>query len=384
MDPAQAEAPRGQLRDMTRDRHDAIKASPNHPASSPTLTRLGSRKRAVEKAIQEGRHVQPEAFAGLLELAPDLTDEEKFEYVSRYTAAMMALEADKCLRILERVLEHIGPAGDTVTVLDYETHISIRRRSISVNRANKGSISSQEAREEFTAAQRTMVRSPAFGWITSVGPGFQITAPSRAICGLLDLGYDELNGSFLLADPLLSRLQTMMGNFGEWALIIGMLTHSALDGWRSDPGYAHSAAHVGKFFEWLRWYVRADYKAVAEQVERAPDELVDGDSSRNDLRQCLAAATGDAEWPPFNANRHNTMRVYVERHPMLSGGVARFEKMARPFYSGSRVLGYEVTWNAEYADEIANRLMRSVLSEVGLLKASGKDPRPPETPAIES
>ena len=200
-----------------------------------------------------------------------------------------------------------------------------------------------------------------------MGPGFQITAPSRAICGLLDLGYEELNGSFLLADPLLGKLQAMLGNFGEFALIVGMLTHSALDGWRSDPGYAHVAAEVGDFFEWLSWYVKSDYKSVAEQVERAPADLVDGDSSRNDLRQCLAAAIGAADWPPYNFNRHNTMRMHVERHPMLSNGVARFEKSATPFYSGDQILGYEVTWNAEYADEMANRLMRSVFAKLGLV-----------------
>jgi hypothetical protein len=363
-----AQGARLDLAAMTRDRHGALKARPNHPVSTPTLTRLGSRKRAVEKAIKEHRHVQPEVFASLLELAPDLTDEEKFQYVSKYTAALMAVETEKCLQILQRALQRIGPDGETITIIDYETHISIHGRSISVNRTSSGTIGNQEAQREFTAAQGAMARGTTFGWITSVGPGFQITAPSRTICGLLDLGYDELNGSFLLADPLLSRLQTMLANFGEWVLIIAMLTHSALAGWRSDPRYAHTAAEVGRFFEWLKWYVRADYKRIAEQVERAPVVLVDGDSSRNDLRQCIGAATGDAEWPPYNTNRHNTMRMYVEHHPMLPDGVARFEKTARPFYSGGQVLGYEVTWNAEYADEVANRLMRGVLAELGLVE----------------
>lgn len=212
-----------------------------------------------------------------------------------------------------------------------------------------------------------MARGTAFGWITSVGPGFQISATSRTICGLLGLRSDELNGSYLLADPLLGRLQAMLENFGEWALIIGMLTSSALSGWRSDPGYPHSAAKVNDFFEWLNRYVVANYERVAEQIEHAPAELVDGDSSRNELRQCLAASIGKAEWPAFNINRNNTMRMHIVNHPLLSGGVARFEKTAKPFYSGSQVLGYEVSWNAEKGDEIANKLVRSVLAECGFV-----------------
>ena len=64
-----------------------------------------------------------------------------------------------------------------------------------------------EACEEFTKAQRDMARGTRFGWITNVGPGFQITAPSQFICRLLGLGYEELDGSYLLADPLRGRLQ---------------------------------------------------------------------------------------------------------------------------------------------------------------------------------
>lgn len=224
-----------------------------------------------------------------------------------------------------------------------------------------------EAREEFTNAQRAKARGPEFGWITSVGPGFRITAPSRPICSLLDLRYEELNGSYLLEDPLRGRLQMMLGNFGEWALIIGMLTNSALDGWRSDPGYPHCAAKVVSFFDWLNGYVKENYEDVAEQVERAPILLVDGDSSRNDLRLCLAAAVGEAEWPPFNANRHNSMRLHVVNHPLLSGEVARFNKSAIPLYKGSQIIAYDVTWNAECADKIANRLMASVLAELGMI-----------------
>lgn len=220
---------------------------------------------------------------------------------------------------------------------------------------------------EFTKAQREMAQGAKFGWITSVGPGFQITAPSRAICRLLDLRYEELDGSYLLADPLRGRLRMMLENFGEWALIIGMLTHSALEAWRSDPGYPHCATKVTDFFHWLNEYVSANREDVAEQVERAPAELVDGDSSRNDLRQCLAAAVGEAEWPLFDAGRNNSMRLHVVNHPLLSGEVARFEKAAIPFYKGSQIIGYEVTWLPENADKVANRVMGSVLAELGIL-----------------
>ena len=157
----------------------------------------------------------------------------------------------------------------------------------------------------------------------------------------------------------------MLGNFGEWALIIGMLTHSALDGWRSDPGSPCCAAKETDFFDWLSQYVKENYEEVAEQVERAPVRLVDGDSSRNDLRLCLAAARGEAEWPLFNANRHNTMRLHVVNHPLLSGDeVARFEKSAIPFYKRSNIIGYEVTWDVEDNDEVANRVM-------GLVRGQG-------------
>ena len=61
------------------------------------------------------------------------------------------------------------------------------------------------------------------------------------------------------------------------------------------------------------------------------------------------------------------MRVYVNRHPLLESGMACFKKIARPFYCGSQVLGYEVTWSAERADEAANKLMRSVLADLGVV-----------------
>jgi hypothetical protein len=234
---------------------------------------------------------------------------------------------------------------------------------------------------EFEIAQVTTARGPAFGWITSVGPEFQITTPSRAACRLLGLSYEELDGSYVLGDPLLSSLQAMLGNFGEFALIIGMLARSALDGWSPDPGYPHLAENAASFFGWLGQYVRANREFVTDQVERAPAVLVDGDSSRNDLRQCLAAAAGDAEWPPFNFNRHNTMRMHIVRHPLLSGEVARFEKAARPFYQGGRVIGYEVTWNAENADEAASQLMRSVLAEPGVTSEDAALARPGMRPA---
>jgi hypothetical protein len=302
----------------------------------------------------------------MIQLAP-LTLEEKLGYISRYTAAMTQMQAEKCLCILQRALNAIEPGGETVTVLDYQMDFSIRARSVTFNRTSNGSAGDVNAQREFVSARRAMAHGAAFGWITNVGPGFQITDPSRTICALLDLKYDDLNGSFLLADPLLGKLEAMLGNFGEWALIIGMLTNTALNGWRSDPGYPNFDARVSNFFQWLNRYVAANYKDIAEQVERAPAELVDGDSSRNDLRQCLAAASGSADWPSYNINRHNSMRMYVVSHPKLPGGVARFEKAARPFYNGSQVLGYEVTWNAEYADEVATRLMRSILGDLGIV-----------------
>lgn len=228
-----------------------------------------------------------------------------------------------------------------------------------------------EARREFEVAQLAMARGTAFGWITSVGPGFQITAPSRTICRLLDLTYEDLDGSYLLADPLRGRLQEILRNFGEWALMIGMFAQSALGGWRSDPDYPRCAAKVTDFFNWLSRYVTENYQDVADQVESAPAVLVDGDSSRNDLRQCLAAATGDAEWPPYSFSRNNTLRMHVAHHRLLSGQIARFEKAGRPFYKGSQLIGYEIIWGPEHADAEANRLMHSVLAELGIVSEDG-------------
>jgi len=223
---------------------------------------------------------------------------------------------------------------------------------------------------EFERAQLTTARGTEFGWITSVGPGFQITAPSRTICRFLDLSYEELDGSYLLADPLRGRLQETLGNFGEWVLMIGMFAQNALDGWRSDPDYPECEGKVTDFFDWLSRYVSENYKDVADQVESTPAVLVDGDSSRNDLRQCLAAAAGDAQWPPYNFMRHNTLRMHVAHHRLLSGEVARFAKVARPFYKGSRLIGYEITWKPEDADAVANRMMNSVLAELGIVSGN--------------
>lgn len=359
--------------EVVRDLSDEIRSpGPVRHTQETAMIQLGNRKRAVEIALQNRRPVQPDVFASMIKLA-NLPMEEKLRYISRYTAAMTQMEAEKCLCILQRALQAIEPGSETVTVLDYKMDFSIRARSITYSRSSNGSAGEIGAQRDFVGARRAMARGTAFGWITSVGPGFQITDPSRTICALLDLEYDDLNGSFLLADPLLRKLETILGNFGEWALIIGMLTHTALNGWRSDPSYPESAARASHFFQWLGQYVTANYRDVAEQVERAPAKLVDGDSSRNDLRQCLAAATGRTEWPPYNINRHNTMRLHVVNHPDLSGGIARFEKTARPFYSGNQVLGYEVTWNAEYADEVATRLMRSVLARLGIVGRTGAE-----------
>ena len=60
------------------------------------------------------------------------------------------------------------------------------------------------------------------------------------------------------------------------------------------------------------------------------------------------------------------MRVHIVSHPLLPTGVARFEKVAKPFYSGDQVIGYEVTWNAEHGDEVASKLIRLVLAGFGI------------------
>jgi len=362
-----AAGPRHDRFQLTLLLHDIIKSGPGRRIGDVALIDLGSHRRAVEIAIHDGRPVQPELFACMLHLAP-LPFDKKLEYAAMYTAATMAEGAEDCVRILQSALDDIWPTDGIVTVhdikMDFSITASVTSRRITVSRVSDRTESGPEVDAQFTKAQRRMVAGTKFGWITSVGPGFQISAPSRTICRLLDLGYDELDGSFLLSDPLRTRLQGMLGNFGEYALIIGMLTRSALGGWRSDPGYQRAAAEVNRFFDWLRWYAKTDYNNVVAQIENAPEELVDGDSSRNDLRQCLAAATGGAEWPPYNFNRHNPMRMHVVNHPLLAGEIARFEKIAEPFCRGSQVLGYEVTWNAENADEFAGKLMRSVLAEL--------------------
>jgi hypothetical protein len=353
---------------VTQELHDLIMArGPCRRVGEPALIQLGSQRRAVEKALQEGRPVEPKAFASMLGLAP-ITYAKRLAFIAEYVAAKAGMQAERCVQLLTRALEDCRPAGEGYTIIDYEVAVRVHGRSFTVNHAaGNGHTGTPDACREFELAQEAMAKRTAFGWITSVGPGFQITAPSRTICRMLNLGYEDLNGSFLLGDPLVSKFQAMLENFGEWALLIGMLTHSTLNAERSGGGYLSAQAEVERFFGWLKSYVTTDYKSVAEQVERAPDELVDGDSSRNDLRQCLAAALDDAEWPPFNNNRHNTFRMHIKSHPLLSGGIARFAKTSRPIYSGRQVLGYEVTWDAENADRVANELMRAVLTELGLV-----------------
>jgi hypothetical protein len=373
-----AAGPRQDSFQVTKDMHDLIKSGPGRRTGDVALIDLGKHRRAVEIAIHDGRPVQPDLFAKMLQLAP-LPFEKKLEYAVRYTAAITADKAAQCVRILQNALDDIWPAGETITVsdikLDFSIRASITTHSITVSPVSDRTARDPGASPEFMEAQRiadaqrVIAKGNTFGWITSVGPGFQISAPSRTICRLLDLDYEELNGSFLLSDPLRNKLQAMLGNFGEYALIIGMLTRGALDGWRSDPGYERAAAAVNNFFDWLGWYIKDNYKSVAEQVDCAPTELVDGGSSRNDLQQCMAAAIGRGKWPSYNFNRHNTMRMHIAKHRLLADGVARFAKIAIPFYSGDQLLGYEVTWNAEDADERANQLMRSVLVELGIVES---------------
>ena len=281
---------REDLRKMTCDLHDAIKGTPNHPMSAPTLTRLGNRRRAVEKAIREGRHVQPEVFASLLQLAPGLSCEAKAQYVQRYTAALMALEADKALQILQGALQEIGADGETVTIIDCETHITVRSRIVSVSRNGNVTHDDEASQREFAPGSegdgpggrvrldhkrqaRFPDHCPEPGHLRPAGPGLRrterILPPGRSPA----LQAAEHHGKF-----------RGMGSDNRDA------HEYRTDAWRADPAYSHAAAEVGNFFEWLRWYVKTDYKSIAEQVERAPKVLVDGDSSRNDLRKCLAAA----------------------------------------------------------------------------------------------
>ena len=220
---------------------------------------------------------------------------------------------------------------------------------------------------ELALAQQLMARSRRFGWITSASAGLQLTAPSRPVCALLGIPREHLTGSYVIGDPLVGRLETILANYGEWLLIIGMLVHSVVQHWRQ-VGQAEHLARADAFFARIGRYVHEHYAQVVQQISAAPHIVADHEP-REVLQQCLAAALGSAPWPAYNPNLWNSIRMYVQQHPLLPpGAVARFVKTARPL-SLHTPIGFEVTWEPEDADDVAHQLMRDILQQLPPVEA---------------
>jgi hypothetical protein len=227
------------------------------------------------------------------------------------------------------------------------------------------SIGGSSTHRELSEAQRLMVSGTRFGWVT-LGPTLIISAPSDPICRLLGIDRHELNGSHLYEDPFLGKLEESLENFGEWLLIIAMLIRQLLNGWR-EAELIDDIDRAERFFRRVRSYVEQNFSLVSEQIARVPRTIIDDDSreARAVLEQCQLAALERADWPAYIFGGWNSMRLHIARHPLLEPGeIARFVKIARPIPLDDP-LGFEVIWEAEDADAIANRLMRASLSQRG-------------------
>jgi hypothetical protein len=325
----------------------------------PSLKQLGdSTRRTIEIAINARRHVSPEVFSRLV-ACPKLTQEERTRYVLRYTRAYTSWRFFECLEILSRaLLSTIEDADAAAFEATFEVNIRAHVRGYALARQRR--VDPPQLKD----LQSLMRQSDEFGWITDVvSPGFRVTAPSRAVCDLLGLSQVDVDGSYLLEDPLRGSLVQILANPFEWLMVMAMLVNSFAEQWAGDPRLAvPAAAHVGNFFRWLESYVTANLDAARHEINSSPDRLVDGRSSRTNLLQCLDATLGMKVWPTFNPTHWNTMRMHVNRHPLLlRGQIARFAKIGRPIESEGKLVGFEVSWQEEKADAVANKLKREIL-----------------------
>src|SRR5262249_10915243 len=96
-------------------------------------------------------------------------------------------------------------------------------------------------------------------------------------------------------------------------------------------------------------------------IREALQNSISSPAMLEDLLTCARASIGEAEWPPYDPDRYNAMRVYLR---LPEGDVARFEKIARPITRLDRIIGYAVTWSPENYNARATRVRGEILQRV--------------------
>jgi hypothetical protein len=307
--------------------------------------------RATRYLWETGQSIpRPEKFGDHLIQAGE-TGAKAIPHLESYVPAYFEHQTERLAKGIEPAL--VGEDGD-VAILDIETQTRLRSVIISTSgRPRKG---------ELEEARRLMESSvDAFGWVT-LGPSLQVVSPSRPICRLLRISPAELDGTSLIDDPLLSALEALLGNYGEWLLIIAMMVDSLEKQWRQS-GLHQEIERAERFFGRVSDYVADNPQAVADQIAATPEIVVDH-IPREVLQECYRAAQGLHAWPAFKHGGWNTMRMHVARHDLLpQGAVARFAKRSWPIPLESP-LGFQVWWDDEHADAAANQLRRAILRDL--------------------
>src|SRR5205085_1392902 len=108
-----------------------------------------------------------------------------------------------------------------------------------------------------------------------------------------------------------------------------------------------------------------NYEQIRKDLLSSPEKLIDGKTTRQDLIEALAAIRGEGNWPDFNQNRWNEVRMYVRSHHLLKEGeIAKFKKIATPQPSPDNPVWFEVSWVPENWDRTASRLMGDIIDEI--------------------
>jgi hypothetical protein len=215
---------------------------------------------------------------------------------------------------------------------------------------------------ELQEAQRLMAGSNEFGWVTVEQPWPIITAPSRPMCRLVGVPFDKLDGAALTDTTLFRGLQNGLDNFGEAVLAVGMFLASCISR-QPETSRVDYANQFQEFFDNIREYVSQNENLVRQQIAQARAESADNHIS-DKLPDCLRAALGERQWPTFHTGHWNATRIHVKRHALLEEGeVARFKKVHRPIPYESP-LGYEIIWEIDRADAVAQRLMARILAQI--------------------
>jgi hypothetical protein len=327
------------------------------PNPGPSLAKLDpSTRRLVQTARATGNPVSLPVYKKLL-MNAGIRGEEAVPLISSYIEATLLKDFTRCVQLFSDLF---GP-GETseteqssITITQAEFHAVIRSETVQI----------PSVEEELVRARRDMSkRSTMFGWITSLDAGFQILGPTPPLCLLLGLSAEELDGSYLLEDPLVGRFRELLANFDEWVLIIGMLSHSQRN---TMPPGSEAALRVGRFYAGLTEYVTKYHEQIRQRLQAS----ISSPAELQDLLNCARAAVGEVEWPPYDPDRYNAMRVYMR---LPGGEVARFEKIARPITRLERIIGYEVTWSPERFDAVASSAMAAVLDQLGGLEPAHYD-----------